>query len=726
MANRFWVGGTATWDATAGTKWALTSGGAGGQAIPTAADDVFFDAASGANTVTLSASSVARSINCTGFTGTLSHPAATTISIGDATAGASNIALMLVASMTYTLGDVATSALSFVSTSGTKQTVAFGGKTVGNLNFTGAGVNWAITSALTQGATTALTHSAGTLQYDGTSDSAGLSHTVGVITSTGTTTRSTVFGTATITAIRSTTAVHFNISGTNVTCSGANATLIGAPGSTGRLTYTYSFPTGTVIGTLTLNGEGERVVGGITTGYTVGTLTRNGTANYYDQLNIVATGTLTVTTALNIIAAGPDYRITVWPNATALPANIVLTGASRNFQYVDWQDIIFNNGGANLDLSGDVGGSGNCGGTSITGGGTLTFTPATTQTWNSTGAGLWSDVSKWTSRVPLVQDNVILGSMTGSPLIQADRKFLCRDITMTGTGAFTLRCEIYETYITGNFTGRTGLTFTNSASCQWCFAPRSANTFTFGGMNTTTSSPNLQVGGGASLTFADSGNIGTGLIQRCGEVIIPSGITVGWDSYNSNANNVNAKSIISVYGILQLRSGSGTIFTLSNGASFTTINDYSGKIRLTSLAAGTKTFATNGAALCDVQVVGGSSGTFAFTGGGSFPRIPSVYSAGTATITFASGTTTTITSPGADDFANGTSVVTIRSATGGSPATISKASGLVRGDYLSLQDLTATGGAVFSAGANSTNVSGNTGWTFTAAAGWVPQMMVAA
>jgi hypothetical protein len=43
MANRYWVGGTATWDNTAGTKWATTSGGAGGSTAPTAADDVFFD-----------------------------------------------------------------------------------------------------------------------------------------------------------------------------------------------------------------------------------------------------------------------------------------------------------------------------------------------------------------------------------------------------------------------------------------------------------------------------------------------------------------------------------------------------------------------------------------------------------------------------------------------------------------------------------------------------------
>lgn len=72
MANRYWVGGTASWDNTAGTKWALTSGGAGGQAVPLATDDVFFDAASGANTVTAVTLNpiVFLSLNFTGFTGT--------------------------------------------------------------------------------------------------------------------------------------------------------------------------------------------------------------------------------------------------------------------------------------------------------------------------------------------------------------------------------------------------------------------------------------------------------------------------------------------------------------------------------------------------------------------------------------------------------------------------------------------------------------------------------
>lgn len=72
MAARYWVGGSADWDATAGTKWATTSGGAGGAAVPTSADDVYFDANSGSATVIIdSYAATAKSVTCTGFTGAL-------------------------------------------------------------------------------------------------------------------------------------------------------------------------------------------------------------------------------------------------------------------------------------------------------------------------------------------------------------------------------------------------------------------------------------------------------------------------------------------------------------------------------------------------------------------------------------------------------------------------------------------------------------------------------
>jgi len=70
VANRYWVGGTATWDNLALLKWSTTSGGVGGSAVPTTADIVFFDANSGAGTVTLGISPTVNFLTFAGFTGT--------------------------------------------------------------------------------------------------------------------------------------------------------------------------------------------------------------------------------------------------------------------------------------------------------------------------------------------------------------------------------------------------------------------------------------------------------------------------------------------------------------------------------------------------------------------------------------------------------------------------------------------------------------------------------
>jgi hypothetical protein len=71
MANRYWVGGSANWDGTAGTKWATTSGGAGGASVPTSADTVYFDANSGsAVAVSIQAGNLgALKIDATNFLG---------------------------------------------------------------------------------------------------------------------------------------------------------------------------------------------------------------------------------------------------------------------------------------------------------------------------------------------------------------------------------------------------------------------------------------------------------------------------------------------------------------------------------------------------------------------------------------------------------------------------------------------------------------------------------
>ena len=129
MAARYWVGGTASWDGTAGTKWALTSGGAGGQAIPGSADDVFLDGASGAVTITYAVGATFfNSLLCTGFTGTLVINSGTDFGIN----GTGNFTL--VSGMTFT----ATGTTYFGNATGTIL-ITSAGKSFGATNFSNAG-----------------------------------------------------------------------------------------------------------------------------------------------------------------------------------------------------------------------------------------------------------------------------------------------------------------------------------------------------------------------------------------------------------------------------------------------------------------------------------------------------------------------------------------------------------------------------------------------------------
>lgn len=197
MADRFWVGGTALWSNVAGTKWATTSGGAGGASNPTSADDVFFDAASGAVNCAIAVGNTgAKSINCTGFTGQLSGTATITVS-GSIT---------LVAGMTYThTGTVAVNATG---------TITSAGKTFSAITFNGAGATFTLGDALTVTNATTLTR--------GTLDLNGFTASTGTFSSSNTNTRSIAFGSSNI-ALTSTTASATIINmgfATNFTSSG--------------------------------------------------------------------------------------------------------------------------------------------------------------------------------------------------------------------------------------------------------------------------------------------------------------------------------------------------------------------------------------------------------------------------------------------------------------------------------------------------------------------------
>lgn len=73
MADRYWVGGSGTWNTTNTAPWSDTSGGTGGFSAPTSADNVFIDANSnvgtGAFTITTS-SAVCADLTISGLDGT--------------------------------------------------------------------------------------------------------------------------------------------------------------------------------------------------------------------------------------------------------------------------------------------------------------------------------------------------------------------------------------------------------------------------------------------------------------------------------------------------------------------------------------------------------------------------------------------------------------------------------------------------------------------------------
>jgi hypothetical protein len=244
MADRYWVGGSANWDATAGTKWALTSGGTGGQANPTTSDDVYFDANSGGVTVTLTTTGNTRNLDFTGFTGTFagSNP--------------------MIINGNLTLGSgwtrTHTGNLNFQGTT-TGRTISSGDIVLGNnLIFNGAGGSWTITTDLTTtGAATTLTLGSLTL-------SNGITLTTPTFASSNTNTRTLNAGTAKIVFtgvgniwnVSTSTGLTLNVSNSvfeSNNTSSSNVVFNGA--ASPNFQYgTVFFNRGSSIGALTING----------------------------------------------------------------------------------------------------------------------------------------------------------------------------------------------------------------------------------------------------------------------------------------------------------------------------------------------------------------------------------------------------------------------------------------------------------------------------------------
>jgi len=158
-------------------------------------------------------------------------------------------------------------------------------------------------------------------------------------------------------------------------------------------------------------------------------------------------------------------------------------------------------------------------------------------------------------------------------------------------------------------------------------------------------------------------------------------------------------------GTLVCPTAATTAFNNSVPTGFTTTaGTGTGKISMT--AATAKTF-VGGGSTYNCTLSNDGAGALTISGANTFTNIAN--SVSPTSFLFTAATTTTVTNWSV----NGTvgNLVTIGSVTAASH-TLSKASGTVRSNYLSISRSTATGGASWYAGANSTNGGNNSGWIF--------------
>jgi hypothetical protein len=153
MANRFWVGGTGTWDASSTTNWSTTTGGAGGASVPNTADFAVFNALSGGGTVTIAYTPVVFGFQVSGYAGTIDFAGYVVKTGGNASTifaqdTATSWAGTPIVELTYT-GVTGTRTISAVSGANEAKAVSFrilggtdtiatgSGRSLKNLDFTG-------------------------------------------------------------------------------------------------------------------------------------------------------------------------------------------------------------------------------------------------------------------------------------------------------------------------------------------------------------------------------------------------------------------------------------------------------------------------------------------------------------------------------------------------------------------------------------------------------------
>lgn len=409
-------------------NWSATSTWSGG-VVPTAADDVTIP--SGVTVTITGSTNYCRSLTVAG--GGLTGGSSTALSIGDSTAGAGNVAISISSGSTISLNS-STCIIHLLSTSATVQTIDTGGKTMGQIQFNGVGGSWQLIAALVSGG--AVKVLAGTL------DTQGYSVSSDSLQAAGTAVASLVLGNG------STWTTWTTTSSNTIQLYVINPNLIVVAGS-GADWSTIRFNAGSTATT-----SNQLSVGSWGHLRTTSDISKTGFAGVVDCQSFLGlfntSGPVEVT--LGTMTAAQSIELTSGSSAKrGVLYNSTLSAPSFTFTRCNLRSVSIP---ATLNLSaqevGDAGGNSG-----------ITFSASTTQTRQS-GGGSWNDATKWTSRVPLAHDDVIVGAGVGNIMHTSGTKVLGRNVDISAyNGQFTYSgSDPYEIY--GELKDGTGYTVSGS------------------------------------------------------------------------------------------------------------------------------------------------------------------------------------------------------------------------------------------------------------------------
>jgi hypothetical protein len=684
-------------------------------AVPTAADDVVLPAITNACNINVNA--VCRSFDASAYIGTLTHTASVTITIGDATAGAGNVALAFnsSANMTYTLGSTTSSAITFVSTSSTQQTINFNGQNTGSVTFNAtSNGSWILTGTW---GTSTINAGQQCILTKGTLNTNGQTCYWGNFSSNNGNTRTLTMGASAINIRRDSDWAWYQTSTITITTPNtATITFLGGGAST-------DFSNISMDCSVVYSGGGNLILYNSPrfTNFTVTGITAK-----TDNLKLVAGKNLTVTGTLSLNGNSSINRLLFQSGTFNSQASLTVTGATiSGCSNVDFRDIAFVSTGA-VDLSAIAGGSGDCGGNTISGGGTLTFTTADDWYWQTTGAGTYNmeDNTHWYTQTNgggtrmdsdarnggnckalLPQDNAYFdaSSVSGATTVDQNEPRVCKTVDFTGVGAMGWHIDNISQTIYGGLTLVSNVTVTNGNNQHITFEGRSSFNLDMGGKNFGYHNVNINMIAGTltlTNTFNSSGcnfYINNGTFNA-----VTYSLSAGYiESSNSNARTIKMGS----------GTWTSTAYSGSNTWNFGTTTNLTGFDAQTSTISltdtGSHSFVGGGLTYNNITI--GITGTKTITGSNTF----NVFTiTAPVTVKLTHGTNQNITSLVATGDASNLIHIDSDSAAAATLTDTNGGTNTVHYCHIGETGAVNVSGATFDATDNC-NVNASTGWLFT-------------